>query len=70
MTATKDEFRKMYRSLPMCMVGDVMADSATTVEELIAAVEIEIDLTREGQDGTSRRNLKPLLNWLAKHAKK
>lgn len=69
MTTTKrDEFKAAFRSMHMGMVGCCAADDARTMDELISAVRTELDLTEEGQDGTSRRNLKPLRNWLKKWA--
>lgn len=61
------EFTKAFRKIPMCMVGGLMGDERT-VADLAFAVETEVYLTEEGQDGTSRRNLKPLRNWLRKFA--
>ena len=63
--STMTRFDQMAKSLPLCMAGwDHLA--YTTEEDLEYLVQIELDLTEEGQDGTSRRNLKPLRNWLKK----
>jgi hypothetical protein len=55
--------------LPICLVGDTVLDSCLgqpTAQDLYFACLTEIDLTVEGQDGTSRRNLRPLKNYLAR----
>ena len=66
-TAGKEltRFEQMMRSLPANVVGGLNGDEKTEFD-LEQFVQIEIDLTEEGQDGTSRRNLKPLYNWLKK----
>jgi hypothetical protein len=56
------------RALPMCACCLYDPYQHKTVADLAFTVETEIDLTEEGQDGTSRRNLKPLRNWLRKFA--
>jgi hypothetical protein len=57
------DFERAERALPMCMIGGMLGNE-TTVSDLAFQVETEIDLTVESQDGTQRRNLKPLMAWL------
>lgn len=65
---TLTPIQKAVRKLPMCAAGVYDPHQHKTVADLAFTVETEIDLTEEGQDGTSRRNLKPLRNWLRKFA--
>lgn len=58
---------KAEKDLPKCMVGSPLDSIRNpSLLDMVFYVETEIDLTEEGQDGTSRRNLKPLRNWLKK----
>jgi hypothetical protein len=63
------DFECAYRAIPprsiTCLHG-----SEKTVADLAFTIETEIDLIREGQDGTDLRNLKPLMTWLKKWAPK
>lgn len=41
----------LKRSMPLCLVGS-SCDDATSIAELAALAETELDLIDEGQDGT------------------
>jgi hypothetical protein len=55
-------YRIAAKAVPKCVAIDQFHHK--TLADLQWAVQIELDLTEEGQDGTNSRNIKPLKRWL------
>jgi len=62
-------FDRMVKSVPACCTGGLDLLSQTTPSDIIFLVQHELDITEEGQDGTDKKNLKTLRNWLTKWGK-
>ncbi|HLF96973.1 MAG TPA: hypothetical protein VI457_07500 [Methylococcaceae bacterium] len=68
MSKAAAEFEKAWRALPDCVDLDLLA--MTTIEDLVAAAEIRLDLINEGQDGTENDDPRAIKKWLRQFAAK
>ena len=56
------------KKLPLCAVALYDPYQHKTAGDMAWTIRIELDLIESGEDGTSRKDRKPLMNWLKKFA--
>ena len=59
-------FERMFRDLPICMVGALMGNEKTEFD-LQFAVRSQLDLCESGEDGTEEDDPRALRRWLKKY---